>query len=145
MTSLRHQIQAVTTALWEALGVDPSVVSTGPHARRHRRDNTACQDLPPEDRWIAYRTSELGGDLYDRHDLWTRGIAYLQAQGFEDIRRYRPQHDPETGPYKARATRHGLVVHLDVSANGATHIEVIAGPAAPHLTPANPHNFTPID
>jgi hypothetical protein len=134
-------IRGVIEGLWEATGVDPGRATTSPYRRETKRNVARCADVPDEDdRWIAYRTSWVPGDLYTQDELFEPGAAHLEEEGFA-VARYR---QPASGTLNLRAERDDLVVYLDVQDNGYAHLEAIAGPCAPLIADEPPRHAEPI-
>jgi hypothetical protein len=134
-------IRGVIDGLWEATGVDRGRVVTSPYRRETKRDVARCADLPDEsDRWIAYRTSWVPGEVHTQDDLFEPGATYLEDEGFT-VARY---HQPASGTLALRAERDDLVVYLDVQDNGYAHAEVIAGPCAPLIADEPPRHAEPL-
>lgn len=136
------EITSTIDDFWEAVAVDGDDVTTSPYANDNKDGTVGCDQLPEDDRWIAYRTSQLPGELYDQDQLWERGNRYLEENSFE-LSRFS---DPDsTAVLSARAEKDDLVVYFDVQDNGYAHLEVVSGPCATRMGQDTPTGMVPID
>lgn len=136
------EITATIDDFWEAVGVDADDVVVSPYRRETKRDIDVCQDLPEGDRWIAFRTAQLPGDLHPQDRLWAQANAHFEEEGFT-VRRYRM---PLSNGLLLRAKNDELAVYLDVASNGFTDIRVVGGPCGPMMMDGEPpRGSEPID
>lgn len=135
------EISSTIDGIWEAVGVDADDVWTSPYDRDEKRSSTGCAGLPEDDRWIAFRTSRVPGERYPQDRQWERANDYVADHGYGDVARYRSP----SGRLTLRATKGQLVVYVDVSTNGATHLEVVSGPCAPRMGSGPPRAGEPMD
>ena len=135
------EIRSTIEDLWREAGVDLDDTTWTDYTWQSTPHEVGCADTRDEDdRWIAFRKSNLAGELYSQDGIWDGVNAHLEDGGF-GIQRYR---QPGSGGLTVRAERDELVVFVDVSRNGSTHIDVIAGPCASFMGQEPPTASEPI-
>jgi hypothetical protein len=124
-----EDIAATLDALWAATGVDPANVHIGRYGYSFEPDRESCSDLARDDRWFGYRSSSIGPGLVDQGTIETAITGFLDGEGFE-VQRYRSTH-PASQLRAFDAVNGDVFVYGYLSADGATDVNVQAGPCAP--------------
>lgn len=125
--------------IWAAAGVGSGDVTTSEWTIR-TPDTGPCAAQPDENRWYAYRISRLPGERREQQPLFAAVDAWLTTEGF-DVGRYRA---PLSGRLELRAHRDALTVSVAVSSNGATSVQVFAGPCARFIGDEPPTGLEPL-
>lgn len=133
-------IVATLDAIWAACpDVSPGDVTTSDWTLR-RLDTGPCAAQPESDRWFAFRISRLPGERVGQRPLFDAIHAWLGSGGYA-ARRYRAR---LSGRLELRAHTEAVTVIAAVSTNGATSVQVFAGPCARFVGHEKPPGLEPL-
>ncbi len=128
-------------AVWAASGVDADQVHVGGYCYSFEPDNTACADLARDDRWFGYRSSSIPPGLTDQQSIESAIAGFLGDEGF-DVHVYRSTH-PDSRLRAFDAVNDDVKVYGYLNADGATDVNVRAGPCAPMFGTFDPDLYQP--
>jgi hypothetical protein len=135
------EIRTTIDAVWNAAGIGPDAIAIGDYAYSFEPDNTACSALAHDDRWFGERGSSVGPGVVDQQSVETAIVGFLEGQGFA-VERFRSTH-PDSQLRTYRAVNGDVVVYGFLNADGATDVNVRAGPCAPAFTTFDPELVQP--
>jgi hypothetical protein len=136
-----QEIVSTIEALWASAGVDRDEVHTGGYGYTVGRNESDCPDLGRDDRWFGYRSSSVGPGVVDQPAIESSIVSFLEGEGYE-VRTYRSTH-PASEVRAFDAVRDDVRVYGYLSADGATDVNVQAGPCAPFFGDFDPELYQP--
>ena len=136
-----QEIRSTIDAVWNAVGVDPSRVHVGGYGYSFEPDSPECADLARDDRWFGYRSSSIPPGVIDQQSAESAITGFLEGEGFE-VRAYRSTH-PDSRLRAFDAVKGDIKVYGYLNADGATDVNLRAGPCAPTFGGFDPDLYQP--
>lgn len=136
-----EEIRATIDNLWAATGVDTGQVHVGQYGYSFEPDNTSCAQLAHDDRWFGYRSSSVAPGVIDQQSIEAAITGFLASEGFE-VQVYRSTH-PASQLRAFEAVKGDVLVYGYLNADGATDVNVQAGPCAPFFGEFDPELYQP--